>query len=70
MIITLTAKIGHMLGKMFLIHTGRFTPFALSWKVLSGLIVWFYSYLGDITNRYRAETWAAALIQFPRYTQL
>ena len=38
--VTVYAKIGHMLGKMFfefLMHTGRFTPFAPSWKVLSGL---------------------------------
>ena len=42
--VTVYAKIGHMLGKMFfefLMHMGRFTPFAPSWKVLSGLAAWF-----------------------------
>ena len=36
-VMTVYVKIGHMLGKMFFefwMHTGSFTPFAPSWKVL------------------------------------
>ena len=33
-VMTVHAKIGHVLGKLLLMHTGRFTPFGLSWKVL------------------------------------
>ena len=40
-VLTVYAKIGHMLGKLFfqfLMHMGSFTPIAPTWKVLNQLI--------------------------------